>query len=226
LRFMFTTACRFFPLVRNGDTFSKVPLSDLLDRHLWAELHSTALDNAELVAVEGHDYPAHPDAYFPLVRFYQDSCLNPVAFLGARMFEQLHVDFKWSLMDYLKNIDAARLSVTTTYSGIALRVKPLKPEVWFLGWREEILEIRVDLTWRTPTGEWARAPWREAHRKEFIKAITSREWHSCFSRGMPVPYEPKNGWEEPNKPFEPDPALSADIIATINGIARPGRLRL
>lgn len=56
----------------------------------------------------------------------------PIAFLGARMFEQLPVDFECSLVDYLKGIDAARVSAQTTFSGIALR---------------------VDLMWRTPAGE-------------------------------------------------------------------------
>jgi hypothetical protein len=225
LVYMFTTGFRFFPLARNGDTFNKAPLSDYLDRHVWGTLRQTALENAELVSIEGHDYPAHPDAYFPVVRFYQDSMCNQRVYLGARMFEQLQVDFKRSLADYLNNVDAARVSAQATFSGIELRVKPVKPEVWTLGWREEVIEMRVDLVWRTATGELARAPWRRAHREKFIEAINSHEVHVGYSRGMPIPYVPKNGWDEPDKPFEPDTTLSEGIIAAIDGIARPGSSR-
>lgn len=225
LLYMFTTGFRFFPLARNGDTFSKAPLSDYLDRHVWGTLQQTALENAELVSIEGHDYPAHPDAYFPLVRFYQDSMCNPRVYLGARMFEQLQVDFKWSLVKYLDGVDAGRVSAKATFSGIELRVKPVKPEVWTLGWRDEVIEMRVDLVWRTATGELARAPWRRAHREKFIEAINSRKRPECYSRGMPIPYVPKNGWDEPDKPFDPDTNLSEDTVAAIDGIARPGPSR-
>lgn len=65
----FTTACRSFPLVRNGDTFSKASLSDMLVRHVWGEFQRKALANAEIVAIEGHAYPVHPDALFPVGTF-------------------------------------------------------------------------------------------------------------------------------------------------------------
>lgn len=222
LLYMFTTGFRFFPLKRNGDIFSKAPLSDYLDQYVWSALQQIALENAELVSIEGYDYPAHPDAYFPLVRFYQDSRCKQKSYFGARIFEQIQVDFKWSLGYFLNGVDAGRVSAQVTFSGIELRVEPVKPEVLTLGWRDEVIEMRVDLVWRTETGEMVRAPWRRAHREEFIETINLRKGCRFDLRGMPIPYMPKNGWDESVKPFEPDTTLSEDIIAAINGIDRSG----
>jgi hypothetical protein len=216
-----STACRFFPLARNGDTFAKIELTDMLHRYVWKRLKRLALENAEIVSIEGDNYPAHPYAYFPLVRFYQGSILKRVA-LGARIFEQLQADFKWSMTGYLDGIDAGRVRAKTTWSGIALTVEPVRPVIYKLGWREEVLEIEVDLVWRTPDGKLALAPWRQKHREEFVEAIAARKWNACYSRGMPTRYSPENDEEDPDPlPFAPDLSLSADTIAAINAMDYP-----
>lgn len=221
LCYQMTTACRFFPIARNGDTFSKTELDDRLERYVWKSLKQAALANAEIVAIEGHNYPEHPYSYFPLVRFYRWSMFKPAP-LGARFFEQLQADFRCALADYLTGIDARRVHAKTTLSGIAITVDPLPPAEYRLGWREEKLEIQVDLIWRTSDRKLALAPWRCSHREQFVQAMNSGNWLDLYSPGMPIRYFPENGEDDPETlPFEPDLSLSADDIAAINAIDRP-----
>ena len=222
VKYFASTACRFFPLTRTGDIFSKTSLNGMMDEHVWGELQRTALANAELVSIEGHNYPDHPYVYFPLVRFYQGSSPKRMA-LGGRIFEKLHADFKWSMADYLEAIDPGRVSAKTTPLGIMISIAPIPPPIYTLGWRWNVLEIEVELVWRTPEGALALAPWRHAHREKFCEAITSRKWNACYSRGLPLCLFPKDGEDDPDTPpFEPDPGLSADTIAAINAITCPG----
>jgi hypothetical protein len=215
------TACRFFPLARDGDTFSKAALSDLLIQYAWKELKRKALTNAEIVSIEGDDYPAHPHAYLPLVRFYQGSILKSIP-LGARIFEHFQYDFKLSLIDYLESLPAERVSAKTTTFGISITVAPVRPAAYKLGWQEETLEIQAELVWRTSAGTLALAPWRQTHREQFLKGIASRDWRELYSRGMPLRLFPADGDDDPEIPaFSADPSLSAETIAAINAIARP-----
>lgn len=216
-----STACRFFPLARRGDCFTKVALSDLLHRYVWRRLKQEALANAEIVAIEGHDYPEHPHAYFPLVRFYQGTPLKRIA-LGARIFTQLHADFRWSLLTFLESMDGRRVRAKRTDAGIALTIDAIRPAAYKLGWEEEVLEIEVYLAWRTNDGCFELAPWRETHRDQFVEAINVRKWSDCSSRGMPLPYCPEDCEDEPfPPPFQPDFTLTEKTIAAINAMHDP-----
>ncbi|MEB0014528.1 hypothetical protein QN416_23310, partial [Glaciimonas sp. Cout2] len=157
-----------------------------------------------------------------LVRFYRGTILKRVA-LGARIFEQLQYDFKLSLCDYLKSLPAEKVSAKTTKFGISIVVEAARPSVYKVGWREEVLEIEVELVWRTPEGKLALAPWRQAHREQFMKGVTSRDWRDFNSPGMPMRFFSPDSEEDPEIPvFSVDPTLSAETIAAINAISRPG----
>ena len=66
LNYYASTACRFFPLARNGDTFTKTKLHPKLQDYVWSVLQQQALANAEVVSIDGHDYPVDTHAYFPI----------------------------------------------------------------------------------------------------------------------------------------------------------------
>jgi hypothetical protein len=218
------TACRFYPLVRNGDNFSKAPLSKMLDRYVWTRLREEAVKHAEIVAIEGFAYPAHPDAYLPLVRFHRGLIVNRVA-LGSRLFQQMHGDFRCSLIDYLSAIDAGRIRARTSGFGIVVTIEPIRPVPFRLNWQDDVLEFEIDLVWRTPDGKFELAPWRQAHRQQLADAITNSEWNRVASRGMPCAYFAPDGEEDAETPpFEADPSLSPDTIVAIDAVGFPSAL--
>lgn len=220
VEFYASTACRFFPLIRQGDVFSKATLGDLLHRYVWNTLHQEALDHAEIVEIEGHQYPAHPRAYFPLARFYQGSILKRIP-LGARVFKQLHDDFKWSLVDYIDALQPRRVRARATCTGIALTLDAVRPATYKLGWEEDKLEIEVDLVWKTPEGRLAFAPWRKTHRTELADAISQRAWSDFSVGGMPFADFSDSEEEPVLPPFAPDLALPAETIVAINALRYP-----
>ena len=211
------TACRFFPLVRNGDTFKKTALSDQARRYVWNSLHEKALANADILSIEGHDYPDDPRAYFPVVRFSR-GITNRRTALGARTFVSQY-DLRESLLGYLKDVPAQRVEARLTGAGVAMTVKPLRPAIFNPDWWSDELEFKVNLAWRMFDGTLALAPWRDTSRKEFVKGIASRNWQDMHMHHMPLrffsQYDADEDAEPP--PFEADPSLSVESFAAIDG---------
>ena len=210
------TACRFFPMERRGDRFEKVSLGDWAHRFLWNSLHETALANAEIVSIDGHDYPDDPRAYFPLVRFYQGIGLKRVA-LGARIFFSQY-DLRMSLLAYLKDLPKERVTSGLTALGITITVEPKRPLIFNLDWRSDELGFKVNLAWRMSDGQLAVAPWRQTSREKFIEGITSRNWHDMHLKHLPLRFFAQNSVDEDAEPsfFEPDPTLPAETFAAIH----------
>jgi hypothetical protein len=215
IRYNACTICRFFPVARSGDNFAKATLNDILHRYVWTMLREMAMENAEILAIEGHNYPAHPSAYLPLVRFDRGATLKRES-LGARLFTQLHGDLRWSLINYLESVEPRKMHATTTSNGIVLIIDPprITPE-----WEENTLRMHIELVYRTRDGRLAAAPWRRKHREEFATALQARQWNACFSNAMPLAYPPADIDDDPTPvPFTADPDLSAADIRAINKI--------
>lgn len=216
------TACRFFPLLRKGDNFKKAALNDWADRYIWNHLQETALANAEIVTIEGYDYPDNPSTYFPLVRFYHGIGINRMA-LGARIFVN-QIDLRASLLGYLENVPASRVSASSTASGIAMTVEPsyssAAPDP---NWWVNELKMKINLAWRMPDGKLAVAPWRQTSREKFIKGILSRDWREMHLEHMPRCIFSQNNADEDAEPplFEADPCLSAETFAAVDGRDHP-----
>jgi hypothetical protein len=210
------TACRLFPLARNGDTFSKTGLDDLLRQYVWNSLKEKALASAEIVSIEGHDYPDDPRVYFPLVRFSRGIGIRRMS-LGSRTFVSQY-DLRESLLEYLKNVPTHRIHATPTETGIAVTVEPARPAIFSLDWRHDVLEFKVNLAWRTPDGNLALAPWRQASREKFITGIKSRNWQDMHMQHMPLRFFSQYEADEDSvpPPFDADPSLSAESLAAIN----------
>jgi hypothetical protein len=225
-----STACRFFPLGRNGDTFTKTALSPLLHAYLWSVLRQEALANAELVSIEGYDYPDHPEAYFPVVRFFQGSAMQRRE-LGARIFEHLHRDFRCSLIQYLEGLGKHRFRARTSTYGIHLTVDAVRPAIFKPGWQDEVLDMEILLAWRRPDGRLALAPWRKEFRGEFAKGMSERQWDKIYSRHTPFPRfraeDDKDDEDDQGPlPFEADPDLAPGTLAAIHAIDYPDSLPL
>lgn len=216
--YLFGTSCRFFPLARNGDVFSKSALSEMYRDYVWSWLCKAATSEAEIVAVEGDEFPEHPDAYLPLVRFFQGGLGRK--FLGARLFSQLQADFRASMIDHLAAIpDRRRISASVEESGLTITIEPKQPAVLEPGWREKASIIAVDLVWRTASGALRRAPWRREHRNEFVNAIRDGRWSDCHSRGMPIRYFPPDWEDDPEPPpFAADPGVCPEDAAAIKAL--------
>lgn len=211
------TACRFFPLARRGDNFEKVGLTDWARQYVWHSLHEMALANAEIVSIEGHNYPDDPRSYFPLVRFSRGMAIKRVA-LGARAFVSQY-DLRESLLGYLKDVPAQRVQVRLTESGIAMTVQPVRPEIFNPDWWSDELEFKVNLAWRMSDGQLAIAPWRQTSREKFIKGIAARDWRDMHLEHMPLRFFSEDDADEDADPplFEADPCLSADTFAAVDG---------
>lgn len=216
------TACRFFPMARNGDTFKKTGLGDWAHRYVWNSLQEKAMSNAEIVSIEGHDYPDHPDAYFYLVRFKRGMAIRREA-LGARIFARQY-GFTESLLAYLKDLPAQRVQARLTGSGIAMTVKPVRPAIFDPDWSTHELEIKVNLAWRRPDGQLAFAPWRHTSREQFVKGIASRDWRDLDLHHMPLRPCSDDDEDAEIPLFEVDPSLPAETIAAIDSLERPSDL--
>ena len=209
-------ACRFFPLARNGDTFKKTGLSEWPDRYVWDWLKVKALASAELVSIEGHDYPDDPRAYFPLVRFSRGMLAKRVA-LGARIFTSQY-EFRESLLAYLEGLPAERIQARLSDPGIVMTVNPIRPAVFKSDWLDDELEIKLNLVWRLPDGRLALAPWRDTSREQFVKGIASRNWQDMHMQHMPCGFFSEDGADEDAEtpPFEADSSLPTEILAAIS----------
>ena len=210
------TACRLFPLARNGDTFSKTGLDDLLSRYVWNSLKEKALASAEIVAIEGHDYPDDPRVYFPLVRFSRGIGIRRVA-LGSRTFVSQY-DLRESLLGYLKNVPAQMVHATLTDAGIAITVEPARPTILCLDGGRDELKFKVNLAWRMPDGTLALAPWRQTSREKFITGIRSRNWTDMHMHHMPLRFFSQYDADEDAAPppFEADQSLPTESFAAID----------
>lgn len=211
------TACRFFPLARKGDSFQKTALNDWANRYIWNQLQETALANAEIVSIEGYDYPDDPRSYFPLVRFSRGMAIKRVA-LGARAFVSQY-DLRESLLGYLKDIPAHRVHVRLTGSGVVMTVQPVRPAIFNPDWWNDELEFKVNLAWRMSDGQLAIAPWRQTSREKFIKGIATRDWRDMHLEHMPLRFISEDDADEDAEPplFEADPCLSAETFAAVDG---------
>jgi hypothetical protein len=173
------------------------------------------MEQAEILTIEGHDYPTHPSAYLPLVRFDRGATRERVA-LGARLFSQLHGDLRWSLREYLEGVEPRRVHASVTSNGIVLMIDPhrFSPE-----WEEKTLRIHIELVYRKRDGGLAPAPWRRKHRETFVAAVEARQWNALFSAAMPLAYPPEDSEDDPAPtPFMPDPDLSAADVKAFNAI--------
>jgi hypothetical protein len=217
-------ACRFFPLTRNGDTFKKTCLSDWPDRYVWDWLKVKALASAEIVSIDGHDYPDDPRDYFPLVRFSRGMLVRRVA-LGARIFTSQY-EFRESLLAYLKDLPAERIQARLSDPGIVMAVNPVRPAVFNPNWSDDELEIKLNLAWRLPDGKLALAPWRDTSREQFVKGIASRNWQDMHMHHLPLRFFSEEGTDEDAEitPFEVDPSLSAEILIAISAHEHPALL--
>jgi hypothetical protein len=215
----FKTSVRFFPLKRNGDSWSKTSLNERLQFFVWNWLCDLLANNAEMLDIEGETFPDDPDAYHPLVRFHQGP-LNERKKMGARLFSQIHRDFRVSLIDYLSGIaDRSRIKATMSGSGFLVTVKPLPPDVFQIGWRDNVDILQIDLIWRTADGTMQRAPWRSTDREGFVNAINEGRWSDCYSPSMPVGYVPDARVDDiDTPPMLSDPDISADDLAAIKQI--------
>lgn len=209
-------ACRFFPLARNGDVFKKTDLSEWPGRYVWNSLKEKVLASAEIVSIEGHDYPDDPRSYFPLARFSRGMASKRVA-LGSRIFDSQYA-FRESLLAYLKGLPPERVQSRLTQSGIAITVNPARPAVFNPNWWDDELEIKLNLAWRLPNGQLALAPWRHTSREAFITGIGARNWQDMHLHHMPLRFFSQDDADEDAAPplFEADPSLSAETFAAIN----------
>lgn len=224
IRYHRAMACRFFPLARNGDTFKKTSLNDWPDRYVWDWLKVKALASAEIVSIEGHDYPDDPRAYFPLVRFSRGMAIRRIA-LGARIFASQYA-FRESLLAYLKGLPAERVQARLSDPGIVMTVTPIRPAVFIPTWWDDELEIKLNLAWRLPDGQVALAPWRDTSREQFIKGIASRNWQDMYMHHMPRMFFSEYGTDEDGEIplFEADPFLPIEILAAISAHDHPALL--
>lgn len=223
-----SSGIRFFPLVRNADTFSKSAMSQHLGTYVWRRLQLAALENSEILEIEGFEYPEHPFTYLPLVRFYQGHLLQCVP-LGARLFERLNSDFRSALIDYLSDINHKRISASVTAFGISITIEPLPPAVYKIGWRDDIYLIVVELVWKTRDNKLARAPWRRDDRQHFVDAINSGKRANYYSMHMPIRHFPLEGEDEDDleiPPLNPDYSLSKETIDAINDIDNVNRVEI
>lgn len=208
--FGLATACRFYPVTRVDDKIEPFSLSKQVDGYVWSFLKRMAAEEAELLEVEGEEWPESPFAYLPLVRFFQDP-LHEKNMAGARLYEQLHGDFRWALVDYIDSLDSRRrVTARACGFGLHITITPEPPDVWFLGWRENVTTLVVHLVWRTASGKLRLAPWRKKHRDKCSNAINNRTWSDLHSRGMPLMYVPDDCEDLPELPMAPDPCFFDD----------------
>ncbi|WP_334068565.1 hypothetical protein [Burkholderia cepacia] len=217
IAYQFSVSCRFFPLMREGDDFRKCTMSDPLKRYFWTWLRETAMANAELLEIEGEQFPAHPHAYRPLVVFsrrHPDD--NNV---GVRLFSQLQVDFRESLTEYLDSLgDRARVFARATRLGISITVEPTSKEMITAN-RYSPIEMQVFLVWSTSTGSVRLAPWRYDHRAEFAAAIANHRSRDFYSRGMPIRRFADDFEDDPPAPaMSADPDVRSDLLTMLKGI--------
>jgi hypothetical protein len=213
--YQFSVTCRFFPLSRDGDSFRKCTLSEPLKHFIWTWLHENALQNAELLDIEGEQYPAHPHAYRPLVLFSR-GFNEPEKVEGVRLFSQLQVDFRESLIDYLDALpERTRIHACANNFGMSISAEPTLHEMRAMGGYHPA-RLDVVLVCPTPTGGMRLAPWRREHREAFAEAISQRRTRDFWSRGMPIRQDYPDDQLVP--PMSGDPDLSAETVEAIKGI--------
>lgn len=196
---------------RHADTFGISALPKGVDDYVWRSLKAFARSRADVLVVEGDDSFRDPWEYRPLVRFFR----GPVAtrsMVGARLFHDFHSDFRSILIEYLDPIGFGRCKSVLTATGLAVRIEPRPPVQHFVGWREDVEILMVDLVARVPSGELKLAPWRETDRVAMAEALTSRDWRSFYSPHLPT--RPV-AWEyPPETTMTPDQGMSqADLAA-------------
>jgi hypothetical protein len=203
------TACRFFPMERRGDRFEKVRLSDWAHRYIWNHLIDTALAQAEIVSIEGHEYPDDPRAYFPLVRFYKGLGSHRVA-LGARVFLS-QFDLRESLLAFLNDIPKNRVHASMRSQGVSMTIEAsFAVACSSQNWLANDLEMKIDLAWRMSDGRISIAPWRQSNREKFVKGIDSRDRREMHLDHMPLRFHSENDCDDEDAvptPFEADPSL-------------------
>ncbi|WP_250491267.1 hypothetical protein [Caballeronia sp. INML2] len=215
--YQFGVLCRFFPLSREGDNFLKRAMSAPLKRYFWAWLRETAMANAELVEIEGEEFPTHPHAYRPLVIFSKGhTAENEVR---IRLFSQLQVDFRESLIEYLDSLEDRRLVFArATRLGISITILPTVKEM-VADNEYAPTSIHVFLVWSTPTGSMRLAPWRYDHRQEFAAAIAEQRWRDFYSRGMPVrQFDDDFVDDPPAPPMSADPNVPVELLTALRDI--------
>jgi hypothetical protein len=208
VQYLYATACRFFPLVRKGDDFKKTALNDWAHRYIWNHLIDTALAQAEIVAIEGHDCSDDPNAYFPFVRFYKGVGIHRVT-LGGRVFLS-QFDLRESLLAFLNDIPKNRVHASTSSQGVSMTIEAsFAAACSAQNWLANDLEMKIDLAWRTSDGRISIAPWRQSNREQFVKGINSRDWREMRLDHMPHQFPSDNDCDEDAAPtpFEADPSL-------------------
>lgn len=214
------SACRFFALARSGDEFRKVPLNEFHADWVWSDLRRMAMERADIVDVEGDVAPAHPRDYMPVARFYRGKVVRR-RMEGMRVFDQLHGDFRWALVEYLDGLDPSRVHVSTHGLGIQIRIDAVRPAVYDPYWRENELCIEVDLAWWMPDGRLAPAPWRREHRERIVVALAERKWMAVHSPGLPLAYPTDSAGDDDDPPLAPDSHVPARVAEAVMALYCP-----
>lgn len=214
LDFLGASACRFFALARTGDEFRKAALNEFNADWVWSDLRRLAMERADIVDVEGHVAPAHPRDYVPVARFYRGMVVRR-RMEGIRVFDQLHRDFRWALIQYLDGLDPRRVHVSTHGLGIQIRIDAVRPAVYTPYWQDDELCIEVDLAWWTLDGRLAPAPWRREHRERIVAALAERNWAAVHSPGLPLGYTTDSEDDDEDPPLAPDPHVPARVAEAV-----------
>ncbi|WP_342117809.1 hypothetical protein [Pseudoduganella sp. OTU4001] len=203
--FFFPMGCRFFPVTRTGDSISRTPLTSKQIDFMWASLHSWALNNTDLLSVDGACEAQHPDDYKVLVRFFEGEPAKQTL-IGSRLYRHLNGDFRCALIDYIESMDTTtRISAHSTFAGTEIEAMPSLRYLNEPDWQQRYKTVRVNLVQEVSRGELHIAPWRSAFRHTFTTGVTSRKWKDCWHHGHSYPGQDLDYESVP--PLAPDPAL-------------------
>lgn len=214
------SACRFFALTRTGDEFRKAALNEFDAHWVWSDLRRLAMERADIIDVEGCDAPAHPRDYVPVARFYRGMVVRR-RMEGMRVFDQLHLDFRGALIEYLDGLDPRRVNVSTHGLGIQIRVTAVRPTVYDPNWQDDELYIEVDLAWWRPDGRLAPAPWRLEHRERIVAALAERDWAAVYSPGLPLAFPKESVGYDEDPTLAPDPNVSPHVAQAVMDLYCP-----
>jgi hypothetical protein len=214
------SACRFFALTRIGDEFKKSALNEFDAHWVWNDLYRLAMERADVVDVEGYVAPSHPRDYVPVARFYRGMVVRR-EMEGMRVFDQLHLDFRRALIEYLEGLDPSRVRVSTHGLGIQIRVVPVRPAIYSPNWQDDELCIEVDLAWWRPDGRLAPAPWRLEHRERIVTALIERDWTAIYSPGLPLAYPRESVSDDEDPPLAPDPHVPTHVAQAVMNLYCP-----
>lgn len=194
--------CRFFPMTRNGDTLACSAMTPAMNEFVWTELQLWALENSEILTIEGVCEVRHPDDYKVLASFYEgEPGRNQL--VGRRLFKHMNGDFLRSLADYIESLETTyEIGARSFGLGVEIEVRPPARQYAEPGWQQRYKTIHVCLLQQTASGHLMIAPWRQSHRARFAKGVTARRWIEC--------HHPGHAWHWPEENDPDDPPFSAD----------------